>query len=156
MAAEMNIIASAQPEIGNMLDNVNGNAFEAFAPPEIAAYHEQFARVMKAGVVVTGGSDSPVTPLDCFVGIDACVNAYNPDRRVSLDDALKLYTVNAAYASRQEDVKGSIEVGKQADLVVIDKDPYKETGSLNRSVITVEETWKNGKCIFRKDGVPDA
>jgi predicted amidohydrolase YtcJ len=151
MAAELNLIATAQPEIGNMLDNVNGNAFEAFAPPQIAAYHENFARVIRAGVTVSGGSDSPVTPMDCFVGIDACVNAYNPDRRVSLDEALKLYTVNAAYAAHQEDIKGSIEVGKQADLIIIDKDPYQETGPINRSVITVEETWKKGKCVFKKN-----
>jgi predicted amidohydrolase YtcJ len=152
MAAEMNIIASAQPEIGNMLDNKGGSLFKNFAPEHIAAYHENFRRVMEAGIVVTGGSDSPVTPLDCFVGLNSAVNAYNPERRVSFADALRMYTVNAAYAEHKEDIKGTLAVGKQADFIVLDKDPSLEKGVIDRSVITVEETWKKGKRIFRKDG----
>ena len=148
MAAEMNIVASAQPVIGDMQDGESGNGFEAFAPPKIAAYHENFARVIRGGVTVCGGSDSPVTPMDCFKGLNSCVNAYNEKRRVSLDDALKMYTVNAAYAAHEENKKGSLEKGKQADMIIIDKDPYKEEGEIDRSVIKVEKTIKKGKIIF--------
>jgi predicted amidohydrolase YtcJ len=148
MAAEMNLAVAAQPQIGNMLDTEAGNGFEAFAPPEIAAIHENFARVLRGGVTVAGGSDSPVTPMDCFVGLNACVNATNPARRVSLDDALRMYTVNAAWAAHREDEKGSLEEGKQADFVIIDKNPYLEKGAIDRSVITVNETWRKGVCIY--------
>jgi predicted amidohydrolase YtcJ len=148
MAAEMGIIAAAQPEIGNMLDNENGNGFEAFAPPEVARIHENFARVMRAGVVTTGGSDSPVTPIDCFVGIGAAVGAYNPERRVSLDDALRMYTVNAAYAERREDEKGSIEAGKYADLVILGADPYTVTGPISRDTVPVTLVYKKGKVVY--------
>lgn len=148
MAAEMGIIASAQPEIGNMLDNENGNEFEAFAPPDVARIHENFARVIRAGVVTTGGSDSPVTPIDCFVGIGAAVGAYNPERRVSLDDALKLYTVNAAYAEHRENEKGSIEIGKYADLAILDKDPYNIKEEISRDTISVTATYKKGKSVY--------
>lgn len=150
MAAEMNIVAACQPAIGNMLDNANGNGFEAFVSKEKAQIHENFSVLMRGGVTVTGGSDSPVTPMDAFVGIDAAVNAYNPARRVALDDALKLYTVNAAWACHQEDKKGSLEVGKEADFIIIDKNPYDLTGCIDSSVITVEETYKKGKQVFKK------
>jgi predicted amidohydrolase YtcJ len=148
MAAEMGIIAAAQPEIGNMLDNENGNGFEAFAPPDVARIHENFARVMRAGIVTIGGSDSPVTPIDCFVGINAAVNAHNPERRVSLDDALKMYTVNAAYAERRENEKGSIEAGKYADLTILDKDPYNIRGPISRDTLSVTATYKKGKAVY--------
>lgn len=148
MAAEMNIMCSAQPGIGNMLDGPNGNAYMGFVPEEKAKQHCNFARVMQNGVMVIGGSDSPVTPIDSLWGIDVAVNAHQPYRRVSLDDALKMYTINAAYASHQEDIKGSLETGKHADMVVLDKDPYAETGCINRTVITVEQTYKKGKRVF--------
>lgn len=149
MAAEMNLICSAQPVIGNMLDSPAGNAFENFVSKEKAQLHENFARVMAGGVMVTGGSDSPVTPLDAFLGINAAVNAHNPGRRVSLDDALKMYTINGARAAHQEDVKGSLEVGKQADMVIVNKDPYSVDGCIDSSVITVEETYRKGKRIYK-------
>ncbi|MDR1042429.1 MAG: amidohydrolase [Clostridiales Family XIII bacterium] len=148
MAAEMNIIASSQPAIGNMLDNKGGCVFENWSPPEVAPNHEKTRRLIEAGITVLGGSDSPVTPMDSFFGLDACINAYNPDRRMSLDDALRIYIVNPAYAEHKEDVKGSLEPGKQADFVVIDKDPYREEGAIDRSVITVEATYKKGTCVY--------
>ncbi len=150
MAAEMNLVAACQPVIGNMIDGPGGNMFESFCSKEKSQRHENFSIVMKGGVTVCGGSDSPVSPLDAFAGIDAAVNAYNPARRVSLDDALKLYTFNAAWACHQEDKKGSLEVGKEADLIIVNKDPYSINGCIDQSVITVEETYKKGKIIFRK------
>jgi len=150
MAAEMNVICSAQPAIGNMLDGPDGNMFESFVSKEKARIHEDFSRVMRGGVVVTGGSDSPVTPLDAFFGINAAVNAYNPRRRVSVTEAIKMYTVNAARASFQEKTKGSLEPGKEADMIVIDRDPYDPDTAADLSGISVEKTYKKGKLIWDK------
>jgi predicted amidohydrolase YtcJ len=150
MAAEMNIIATAQPGIGNMLDNEGGNGFEAFAPPDAARDIERVARVVRYGIVTAGGSDSPVTPLDCFAGIDAAVNAFNPERRVSLDDALRMYTVNAALAERREDEKGTLEPGKYADMAILSRDPYGIKGSINLDSVGVEATCKRGKMVYEQ------
>ena len=150
MAAEMNVVCSAQPAIGNMLDGPAGNGFDAFVSKEKAQLHENFARVMKGGVAVCGGSDSPVTPLDAFVGIDAAVNAFNPGRRVSVTEALRMYTINAAYAAHQEKTKGSLEVGKQADMIVIDKDPYEPDTAAALASIEVLQTWRAGKLVFER------
>jgi len=150
MAAEMNILVSLQPSTGDMLDNINGNLNEAWMSKEKAQLVEKFSRYMDGGVMVAGGSDSPVTLMDALFGIDRCVNAFNPARRVSLDDALKLYTINAAWATRQEDMKGSLEVGKQADMVILDKDPYKLPGGYSREAVSVDATYKKGKLIYSK------
>ncbi|MCL1896394.1 MAG: amidohydrolase [Clostridiales bacterium] len=150
MAAEMNIIAPTQPAIGNMLDTPEGNAYEAWVPKDKAQLEEKFKRFMEGGVTVTGGSDSPVTPMDALLGIDSAVNAFNEERRVSLDDAFKIYTINAAYATHQEDIKGSLEVGKHADMVILDKDPYTMEGGYSRAAIGVDATYKKGKLVYSK------
>jgi len=150
MAVEMNVVATVQPAIGNMLDGPAGNAFENFVSKEKAKNHENFSRLIKGGVKVAGGSDSPVTPLSALFGINAAVNAHNPERRVSLDDALKIYTANAAWAAHQEDVKGSLETGKQADMVVLSKDPYDSGVCADLMAVTVEETYRKGKRIWKK------
>ena len=49
-------------------------------------------------------------------------NVFYPDQRMSRDEALKSYTWNAAYAAFEEDIKGSLEVGKLADIVVLSQD----------------------------------
>jgi predicted amidohydrolase YtcJ len=104
--------------------------------------------VVRYGIVTAGGSDSPVTPLDCFAGIDAAVNAFNHERRVSLDDALKMYTVNAARAERREGEKGTLEPGKYADMVILSRDPYTVKGGISLDAVGLEATCKRGKVIY--------
>jgi hypothetical protein len=81
------------------------------------------------GVNITGSSDVPCTysedAANVFHGIHAIVNReqWLPDEGVTVYDALKMYTINAAVCAFEEDVKGTIEVGKLADLIVVDQDP---------------------------------
>ena len=78
------------------------------------------------GVVATGATDYPPGPFEPLLGIQSCVTrtdssgkVWGPNQKVSVDEALKIYTINGAYASFEENLKGSIEVGKLADLVVL-------------------------------------
>jgi predicted amidohydrolase YtcJ len=150
MAAELNLFVTSQPPIGDMLDGEAGNAYLQWLPPEKAVLSERFNRFMAGGAMVGGGSDTPVTPLDSLFGIDRAVNAFKEERRVSLDDAFKIYTINAAWGAHQEDIKGSLEVGKHADMVILDKDPYTMEGGFNRANIGVDATYKKGKLVFSK------
>jgi predicted amidohydrolase YtcJ len=150
MVAEMNVPAIMQPALANMLDGPKENRFEFQVSKEKAIRHENFAMRMKAGVKVANGSDSPAAPLDGFIAINAAVNMHNPERRVSLDDALKMCTINAAWAGHQEDRIGSLEVSKEADFIVLDKDPYALPTGADLTQIVVEETYKKGKRIFKK------
>ena len=106
--------------------------------------------LLKNGIRVIGGSDCPMEPLSPLLGIQAAVTRdFFPEERITVDEALRLYTLDAAYASFEESVKGSIEEGKLADFTVISRDlhavpPCKIGG------IKVEMTVVGGKVVYSK------
>jgi hypothetical protein len=83
--------------------------------------------LMKSGIVVAGGSDCPVEPIDPLEGISAAVTSATEDygERIDTQHALEMFTRNAAYATHEEKLKGTIHEGKVADLVVLDHDPLR-------------------------------
>jgi hypothetical protein len=76
-----------------------------------------------------------------------------PEEKISVMDAIRLYTANSAYAGFEEEIKGSIEVGKLADLIVLSADPLScKTDEIKN--ITVEMTIVGGKIVYvRRKGV---
>ena len=80
--------------------------------------------LLVAGVKVAGGSDCPMEPLSPLLGMqEVVVRESFAEQRLSAQEALRMYTLDAAYASDEEAVKGSIEEGKLADLTVLSSDP---------------------------------
>lgn len=81
------------------------------------------------GVNVTGSSDVPCSysenAANVFHGVHAIVNRekWLPDEAVDIYDAIKMYTINAAFSAFEENVKGTIEKDMFADLIVVDQDP---------------------------------
>jgi predicted amidohydrolase YtcJ len=103
-----------------------------------------------AGILVAGGSDCPMEPLNPMLGIQEAVTR-EPfmEQRLSVEEALRMYNVNAAYISGEEDTKGSIEVGKIADFTVLSEDPL--TAEPNKvACIKVEMSILGGQVIFNK------
>jgi hypothetical protein len=99
--------------------------------------------------LVAGGSDAPVTKMSPLKGIHACINHPNEHQRITLYEALKLFTVNGAEIGFEEHSKGRIEAGKLADFTVLSDDPY----SVKRDKvdeIDVEMTIVGGKVVFSK------
>jgi predicted amidohydrolase YtcJ len=80
--------------------------------------------LIRPGLLVAGGSDSTVTPLGPLIGVHSAVNHSNPAERVSVHEALELYTTNAARMAFEEREKGSLQVGKLGDFVVLAGDPF--------------------------------
>ena len=79
--------------------------------------------LLNEGVKVAGGSDCPMEPLSPLLGIQEVVLRKEfPEQRLSIEEALGMYTLAAAYSSSEENVKGSIEEGKLADLTVLSAD----------------------------------
>lgn len=77
---------------------------------------------LKSGLLVSGGSDCFVTPMNPLLGIYASVNHPNPLERLDKIQALRLFTTGGAYIAFEEKLKGSLEKGKLADFVVLDED----------------------------------
>ena len=75
-------------------------------------------------IVVSFGSDAPCTSPDPIVWIDKAVNNENADEAVSIQDALRMCTYNGCYTTFDEKERGSLEVGKVADMVILSENPY--------------------------------
>jgi predicted amidohydrolase YtcJ len=106
--------------------------------------------LIKEDIRVVGGSDCPMEPLSPLLGIQAAVTRpFFPEERITVDEALRMYTVNAAYASFEENVKGSIEKGKLADFTVLSADP-RITSPSKIGNIKVCMTFVGGKVVFQE------
>jgi len=108
------------------------------------------------GMVINFHQDTPITKPDMLHSVWAAVNRISrlgnvigEDQKIGVYDALKAVTINAAYAYFEEDSKGSIKVGKRADLVILDRDPMKVDPMQIRD-IQVLQTIKDGKTIYKK------
>ncbi len=106
--------------------------------------------LLEKGVRVIGGSDCPMEPLNPLRGIQAAVTRTAfPEEQVTIDEALRIYTIDAAYATGEENVKGSVEAGKLADLTVLSNDPHNVSPKEIKN-IRVEMTLVGGKLIHPK------
>lgn len=152
-ATRMGLILSMQPMFSYLWDNPEGGelgkSYEKMLGRKLADQSEVFPEIIAHGGIIAGGSDSPVTLVNPLGGIHACCNAPQEFRRTSVYDALKIFTINGAIANWQEDIKGSITVGKLADFVVIDRDPYKEQAFIKD--FQIEKTIVEGRVIYTKE-----
>jgi hypothetical protein len=109
---------------------------------------------LDAGIKVAPGSDYPPGPFEPMMALQSAVTrtdmkgkVWGPQQRVSVEEALRVQTLHGAYASFEERLKGSIERGKLADLVVLGRDPLREDpGTLVN--IPIERTMVGGRWVF--------
>ena len=153
--AKLGVIASVQPY--HCIDD--GVWAEKRIGPERIKYTYPFKSFLDAGVKLCFGTDWYVAPLNPLLGLYAAVtrrtlddknpDGWIPEQKISIEDAIKCYTINSAYASFEENIKGSIEAGKLADLIVLSDDiltidPFKIKDA------QVEMTVFDGKIIYSK------
>ena len=126
--AELGIVPSMQP--------THGTTDMHWAGDRLGEERTRFAyawrSLLDSGVRIAGGSDAPVEPLDPLAGYHAAVTrrdadgwpegGWHPEQRVTREEALRMFTIDAAWSVFEDDLKGSIEPGKLADLVVLSKD----------------------------------
>jgi len=106
-----------------------GESLLKIVGPERANRFKPLRTYIDSGIKVVGGSDAPVVDPNPFLGMHAAVTrktvtgrVLGPEERVSIEEAIRMYTIDGAAATFEEDIKGSIEKGKLADLAVLDKD----------------------------------
>ncbi len=117
-----------------------------------------FRQLVDAGTLVVFGSDWPVVTLNPFAGIDSAVNAktlagevWLPSHSLTVEEAIRAYTVSPPRAIHRDDRLGTIEVGKYADLIVLNDDPF--TIPKNRlAKVRVAQTIVGGKVVFDGSG----
>ena len=141
----MKIIASMQPNFVGQW-GLAGGMYDHRLGRERTTRMNPFASVIKNGVPLVFGSDC--MPFDPLYGIHSAVNAPYPLQRISPEQALKAYTIGGAYASFEEDKKGTLEAGKQADLIMLDGDPFNEPTAIND--MSVEMTIFDGAIVYEK------
>jgi len=108
------------------------------------------------GIIAAGSSDCPITFSNPILNMHLAVNretqtgqVINPNEKVTIQQALRMFTYNGAYASFDEDKKGSIEVGKLADVVVLSEDLLNVSPDRIRDVY-VEMTIIDGKIVYER------
>jgi predicted amidohydrolase YtcJ len=114
---------------------------------------------LQQGSRIACGSDFPVEAPNPFYGIHAAVTrqdaggqpiaGWYPEQEMSLKEAFRCFTLDAAYAGHQEKTQGSLEVGKYADFIVIDRDLFKMT-PYDIYKTGVMETWVGGRQVYKK------
>jgi len=121
--AKLGIIVCVQPSFEHLWGGP-GRMYEARLGVERAGRSNPFRSMLEAGIRLAGGSDSYVTPMDSLLGIHAAVNRPNPSEQLSVFDAVSLYTSGASWFSFDEASRGTLEVGKDASFVVLERDPF--------------------------------
>lgn len=153
-AAASGIIASMQPY--HAIDD--GRWAERRIGPERIQTTYAFRSILDAGVTLTFGSDWPVAPLSPLEGIYAAATrrtidgahpeGWQPQEKITVEEALTAYTASNAYAVFEEDRGGTLEVGKRGDFVVLSADPRAVDPIAIRD-IAVHLTVIDGKTVFK-------
>src|SRR5690606_33962855 len=117
----------------------------------------RLASLKEHGILAPGHSDLPVCDGNPFLGIYSAVvrktisgQQLGTEEAISVEDAIKAYTIDAAYTGFDEAIIGSLSPGKYADFIVLDQDPLKvDPESIND--INVIQTVVEGETVFKNE-----
>ena len=144
--AQLNVTADAQVA-GDFTDPAHWHDFDHLIDASIAENVIPLKSLTNTNARITLSSDWDVSTLNPFVGLQNAVT--RSPQEISIAEAIKAYTLNAAYVMRQENKVGSIEVGKEADLIILDRNildiPVTQVAQTE-----VLETYLQGELIYEK------
>ena len=134
----------------------NGDRYLATVQEEKKAYLYPFRSLIERGVMMAAGSDCPVGPIDPLLGIYSAATRgtrngmyVNGNESIDLLNSLRLFTCNAACAAFEEGFKGSLEVGKMADLILLSHNLLNEDIE-NLKKMCVDMTIIDGNTVWDK------
>ena len=147
-ARRMGLSLPMQPIFSWLWDRQADSEYARLFGRDRADRTEPLATLCDLGMVISGGSDSPVTDVSPLAGIHAAANHPHPRRRVSVEDALRMFTVNGAWVGFEEQQKGTIEVGNSGRPRSVGPDPYREREHIAEFV--VERTITEGRTVYER------
>jgi hypothetical protein len=123
--------------------------YEARLGSRRAARTNPYRTMLASAVPLAGGSDSYVTPMDPLLGVHAAVNRPDAEERLTVHDALSLFTSRAAWLSFDEHRRGTLSPGREASFTVLGADPFRVDAGAIRD-IAVRALVVRGREVFRK------
>lgn len=157
--AKLGVIPSMQPEHIASSETYDSNVYRSRLGKERLPYTWPINSLQKSGAKIALGSDFPVVSLDPMTEIYRAVTrvhndgepvgGWNPEERITLAEALRGYTLGSAYGNFREHELGTLEAGKLADLVVIDRNLFAVDPSEIRSA-KIALTMMDGKVVYEK------
>jgi predicted amidohydrolase YtcJ len=152
--ARLGVIASMQPNFAahpayDDTGRRTPGGLETILGTERFERRHPYRRLLDAGILVAAGSDADPSPMGPLIGVQQLASHPEAERRLSPHEAIQLYTINAARAAFEEDVKGSVSAGKLADLVVLADDPF-TTPKGSIAGIAVDLTLVAGRIAYER------
>jgi predicted amidohydrolase YtcJ len=130
-----------------------GDILASYGPKRLSMMHA-YRTAIDMGIHVAGHSDSPISAADPLLRIQDMVTRKSQqgvvmggNQRVTPTEALKVWTLDGAYATFEENIKGSITPGKLADFAVLEKDPRKVAPDTIKDIV-VKATYLGGQKVF--------
>jgi predicted amidohydrolase YtcJ len=153
---KLGVVASMQP-LHSYPDEDTLSVWARNIGPERASRPWVWRSIAAKGGVLAFGSDWPVVTLNPWRGVQTAVTrqteageppgGFVPEQRLSLEDAIRAYTLGAAFAGRRDKTEGSIEPGKLADFIVLDRDLFKiEPAQIGKTEVLL--TMVGGKVVW--------
>jgi predicted amidohydrolase YtcJ len=140
---ELGVVASMQP-------NITGD--QAYRERRLgkarARWVDMWRTLIENEAMLAWGTDWPVSPLNPMFNVRELVTRY-PEQRLTLAEAIQYYTYGSAYASHEEQIKGTLEVGKLADMVVLSKNLFTITPD-DLPTTEVLYTVVGGEIVYKK------
>jgi len=160
----LGVIASMQP-LHSYPDDDTLNIWARNIGPERASRPWVWRSIAQKGGALAFGSDWPVVTLNPWPGVQTAITrqtsegepggGFVPQQRLSLEDTIRAYTLGAAFAGRREKTEGSLEPGKLADLIVLDRDLFNvEPSEIGKTEVML--TMVGGKVVYQSPNWKDS